>query len=225
MPMAETTFSIPQVKVCGLTDVAQAREVAALGVHAIGCVFFPGSPRHLTRAEARAICTALPASVRRVGVFVNEAFSTIMGIVDACGLDAVQLHGQEPPDVIHRLRREGLLVLKALFVSRAPGLLDVDMYHPSGFLVECGAGKLPGGNAETWDWARARPLAVHYPLILAGGLTPDNVTRAIDQGQPDAVDLSSGVEIEPGRKDIDRVAALMGAVRRCRMERQPRKIF
>jgi phosphoribosylanthranilate isomerase len=160
-----------------------------------------------------------------VGVFVNETFSGIMGIVDACGLDAVQLHGQEPPDMIYRLRREGLLVVKALFITRAPGLSGVDNYQPSGFLVECGAGKLPGGNAETWDWARARPLADRYPLILAGGLTPENITQAIARGQPDAVDLSSGVEAAPGNKDLVKVAALMAAVRRCRMERRAREIF
>lgn len=223
--MAESSFRVPQVKVCGLTDVDQAIGVAALGVHAIGCVFFPKSPRHLTRAKAKAICQALPASVRRVGVFVDEPFSEIMTIVDACGLDAVQLHGQEPPDLVRSLRREGILVIKALFVSRAPGLADVDNYRPSGFLVECGAGKLPGGNAETWDWIRARPLADRYPLILAGGLTPENITQAVILGQPDAVDLSSGVELAPGSKDLTRVAALMAAVRRCRMERQAREIF
>jgi len=223
--MAENFTTVPQVKVCGLTSVDQALGVADLGVHAIGCVFFPKSPRHLTRGKAKAICRALPPSIRRVGVFVNETFSGIMAIADACGLDAVQLHGQEPPDVIPRLRQEGLLVVKALFVGRAPGISDVGAYHPSGFLVECGAGKLPGGNAETWDWARARPLVDHYPLILAGGLTPDNVTQAIARGQPDAVDLSSGVEASPGSKDLTRVAALMAAVRRCRMERKVRKIF
>ncbi|WP_373501135.1 phosphoribosylanthranilate isomerase [Desulfococcus sp.] len=223
--MAHPPFPTPQVKVCGLTDVDQAVAVARLGVHAIGCVFFPKSPRHLTRAKARAICAALPASVRRVGVFVDEAFESIMGTVHACGLDAVQLHGHEPPELVLRLRGEGLIVIKALFLRRAPGLADADAYRPSAFLVECGAGKLPGGNAEAWAWAEARSLGDRRPLVLAGGLGPENVLQAVEQAQPDAVDLSSGVEASPGTKDLKKVAALMAAVRRCRMERAPRTIF
>lgn len=223
--MAKTSLRLPQVKVCGLTDVEQAIGTAALGVDAVGCVFFPKSPRHLSRAKARAICRALPASVRRVGVFVDETFSGVMRIVDACGIDVVQLHGHEPPEMIQRLLLEGLLVIKALFVSRDPGLSKIDGYRPSAFLLECGAGKLPGGNAASWDWSRARPVAKRYPLVLAGGLTPENITQAVSRGQPDAVDLSSGVESVPGQKDLSKVAALMAAVRGCRMERQVRKIF
>jgi phosphoribosylanthranilate isomerase/indole-3-glycerol phosphate synthase/phosphoribosylanthranilate isomerase len=223
--VAETLHTTPQVKVCGLTDLDEALGVAALGVHAVGCVFYPRSPRHLTRERARAICAALPPDVRRVGVFVDESPEAVLRIVRACGLDTVQLHGQEPPEAVERLRGEGLRVIKALFASRAPGPGDADRYHPSAFLMECGAGKLPGGNAETWDWAQARPLADRCPLILAGGLTPGNVVRAIARSQPDAVDLSSGVEAAPGRKDLGKVAALMSAVRGCRMERRPRAIF
>lgn len=223
--MSRSPFTPPQVKICGLTDVAQAVAVADLGVHAVGCVFFPKSPRHLTREKARAICEALPASVKRVGVFVDETFDGVMGTVQACGLDAVQLHGHEPPELVLRLRGEGLIVIKALFLRRNPRLVDADAYRPSGFLVECGVGKLPGGNAEAWDWAVARPLVDRHPLVLAGGLGPENVVQAIEQAQPDAVDLSSGVEAAPGAKDLRKVAALMAAVRRCRMERAPRAIF
>lgn len=223
--MTDSVSRIPQVKVCGLTDPAQALAVAKLGVDAVGCVFFPKSPRHMTRKAARTLCRVLPANVRRVGVFVDESFSQIMGVVEACGLDVVQLHGQEPPELIRRLRRQGLLVIKALFAARSPGLSDLDTYAPSGFLVECGAGKLPGGNAETWDWARARSLSDRYPLILAGGLTPENIVRAVGLAQPDAVDVSSGVEASPGNKDLRKLAALMAAIRGCRMERRLLKIF
>jgi len=127
--------------------------------------------------------------------------------------------------LIHQLRRQGLLVIKALFVARYPGLSDADKYAPSGFLVECGAGKLPGGNAETWNWAQAKSLSDRYPLILAGGLTPENIVRAIGLAQPDAVDVSSGVESSPGNKNLTKLTALMLAIRQCRMERLPRKIF
>lgn len=223
--MTEASPSIPQVKVCGLTDVDEAVGVAALGVHAVGCVFYPRSPRHLSREEARAICAALPPEVRRVGVFVDESVETVLHTVRACGLDTVQLHGRETPEEVERLREEGLRVIKALFATRSPGPGDAGRYRPSAFLMECGAGKLPGGNAETWDWSEARPMADRSPLVLAGGLTPGNVARAISLAQPDAVDLSSGVEAAPGRKDLAKVAALMAAVQGCRMTRRPRAIF
>lgn len=218
-------FPPPQVKICGLTDAAQAAAVAALGAAAVGLVFFPKSPRHLRREQALSICRALPESVRRVGVFVDERFESILEMAAFCGLDAVQLHGHEPPEKVERLRREGLLVIKALFIRRPPGLADASAYRPSGFLVECGAGTLPGGNAQTWAWSEARPLADRHPLILAGGLGPENVAQAVEQAQPDAVDLSSGVEAAPGVKDLRKVAALMAAVRQCRMMRRPRTIF
>jgi len=223
--MTEPFSRIPQVKVCGLTDPDQAIAAANQGVDAVGFVFFPKSPRHMTLQAARTVCQVLSPTVRRVGVFVDKAYSGIMEVVDACGLDVVQLHGQEPPELIHQLRRQGLLVIKALFVARYPGLSDADKYAPSGFLVECGAGKLPGGNAETWNWAQAKSLSDRYPLILAGGLTPENIVRAIGLAQPDAVDVSSGVESSPGNKNLTKLTALMLAIRQCRMERLPRKIF
>ncbi len=225
MSLAKTSPAIPQVKICGLTEVQQAVDVAACGVQAVGCVFFPKSPRHLSHAKAREICRALPSSVRRVGVFVDETADEIMATADACGLDAVQLHGNEPPETVDVLRREGLLVIKALFAARSPSLFAAENYHPSAFLVECGAGRLPGGNAEAWNWEQARPLADRCPLILAGGLNPANIVRAIRQGQPDAVDLSSGVESAPGIKDLAKVAALMAAVKTCRSEHTLREIF
>ena len=127
--------------------------------------------------------------------------------------------------MVRKLRQEGLLVIKAIFLRRPPGPADAAQYRPSGFLVECGVGKLPGGNAASWDWAEARPMANEYPLILAGGLRPENVSRAVAQAAPDAVDLSSGVEAAPGVKDLGKVAALMAAIRGSRTQRAPRIVF
>ncbi len=202
-----------QIKICGLTDVDQAVACAELGAHAIGLIFYPKSPRHLELNQARQIARHLPPNVPAVGVFVNESFEDIMRTVAFCGLGAVQLHGQEAPELVRRLRAENRHVIKALFSGRAPALNAAPDYHASAFLVECGKGELPGGNALTWNWEEALTVDRTQPLILAGGLDPANIAQAIQKAQPDAVDVSSGVEAKPGRKDLKQVARLIDAVR------------
>ena len=175
---AEET-SNPQVKICGITEIGDAVECATLGADALGCVFYPKSPRHLTDNQAKAICLAVPKQVRTVGVFVNETYYSIMQRVERCHLSAVQLHGQEPPNLISRLRKENLIVIKALFANGRPSFKDASNYHASAFLLECGQGILPGGNALKWDWALAKNFKNKSPLIIAGGLSPDNISFAI----------------------------------------------
>jgi len=223
--MEKDLLNIPQIKVCGLTDVAQAIECAALGVNAIGCVFFQKSPRNLSESQAKEICSALPPEVTSVGVFVNESFSFIMQKVEKCGLKAVQLHGQEPPELVRQLKKENLKVITGLFISREPGLDKAENYNSDAFLIECGQGKLPGGNAKTWDWSSARAFGENHPLILAGGLSPDNIQTAIAQAQPDAVDVSSGVELTPGIKDLEKVKDFIEKVKSCPIDRQRRTIL
>jgi phosphoribosylanthranilate isomerase len=204
----------PQIKICGLTDPDEARAVADCGADAIGLVFHPPSPRHVGLDRASEIVAALPGHVAAVGVFVNPAAADLDRAVDACGLRAVQLHGAEPPEFIANVRRRGdLRVIKALFTTRSPGLTDAERYAVDGFLVECGSGKLPGGNAETWNWALAEPFGRSHPLVLAGGLDPVTVGPAIGAALPDAVDASSGLERSPGRKDPAKVDAFIRAVR------------
>ena len=142
----ENAMDRPQVKICGLTRVAEAKACAAMGADAVGCVFFPASPRHVTDDQATRICNALPQTVYTVGVFVNESFSTIMRRVDCCGLKAVQLHGQESPELVDRLRRQNLVVIKALFIHEVPDISLAPDYPASAFLVESGKGPLPDGN-------------------------------------------------------------------------------
>jgi len=201
-----------QVKICGLTRVDEALACARMGVDAIGCVFFPPSPRHVTDRCARNICGALPSEVTTVGVFVDAGYDFIMRKADLCGLRAVQLHGRESPDLVRRLGDQHLRVVKALFWSKAPFFADAANYEPTAFLLECGQGRLPGGNARVWNWQAAKGFGGQRPFILAGGLTPDNVNPAIASCHPDAVDVSSGVESAPGRKDLRRVRAFMDAV-------------
>jgi phosphoribosylanthranilate isomerase len=201
-----------QVKVCGLTRVDEAVACGEAGAAAVGCVFYAKSPRCAAAATARAIRRALPPEVACVGVFADEPFEGILAMAARTGFTAVQLHGSESPEVVQLLRREGLFVIKALFAGRAPGIEAGPQYSASAFLVECGRGALPGGNAQEWDWSKAGPFAERHPLILAGGLTPENAAQAVRAALPDAVDVSSGVEAVPGRKDIRKVEQFIAAV-------------
>lgn len=207
----------PQIKICGLSDPDMAAEAAALGADAVGCIFFEKSPRNVSPETARAIRAAVPAGVRVVGVFVDVDYDGVMSVVDRCGLDAVQLHGTETPAMVGRLRRAGLLVLKALFTAKAPGIDLAGDYDPAAFLVEAGRGPLPGGNAETWQWEQVRGFSERHPLVLAGGLDAGTVGEAVSAAVPDAVDVSSGVEIRPGVKSREKMAAFIAAVRRCQV--------
>ena len=209
----DKTPSRPWIKICGLTRVENAVACAALGADAIGLVFFKKSPRHVSNQGARDICKALPGSTDKIGVFVNKTYGRIMEKVDDCGLTGVQLHGHEPPDLVHRLRAENLVVIKALFAAREPFLDQAQAYEGASYLlVEYGKGALPGGNAESWDYGLAKRLNTRTPVILAGGLTCENVARAVKRTCPAGVDISSGVERSHGVKDISKVRAFIRAV-------------
>jgi phosphoribosylanthranilate isomerase len=182
------------------------------GVHALGFVFYPKSPRNVSKETAKSIIRQIPGHVATVGVFVNAPFSFIMEQVTHCGLTAVQLHGQENPDLVVQLLKEKITVIKALFGMTFPGFDAAPAYAPSAFLVECGKGALPGGNAMAWDWSSAMAVSRKKPLILAGGLEAENIARAVRLTQPDAVDVSSGVEVAPGIKDGDKIRSFMAAV-------------
>jgi len=216
---------IPQVKICGITGVDDAVKCTSLGANAIGLVFYPKSPRFVTDDRAREICLALPDVIRKVGVFVDESYSSIMQKVEKCGINAVQLHGNEPPRLAGDLLKENITVIKALFYSKKPAFEDAVNYEASAFLAECGKGVLPGGNALSWDWEKAKSISGKYPLILAGGLTPENVSRAVSLSLPDAVDISSGVESAPGIKDIEKVKLFIGRVSDCSLAKRPWRIF
>jgi phosphoribosylanthranilate isomerase len=208
--------SYPRIKICGLTRVDEALGCAKLGADAIGLVFFPKSPRYVTDKQALTISSAVSDQVKRVGVFVNSSLDEILRKVDVCRLSAAQLHGQESPDLVRKLSDEGIPVIKVLFVDGKPSLAEADQYAASAFLVECSKGPLPGGNAMVWDWGAVKPFGEDHPLILAGGLSPENVVQAVSSARPHAVDVSSGVEASPGRKDLGRVAAFIEAVSDCR---------
>lgn len=223
--MENHTDKPPQVKICGLTNVTKALACAELGADAIGLVFYPKSPRHVSEDTAKEIAGALSGRARSVGVFVDEPFEKIMGVVKRCGLGAVQLAGRESPDMVDLFVREGIMVFKGLFHSRKPGFEAAKSYHASAFIVEGGKGPLPGGNAEKWDWTAVETIRKDRPVILAGGLSPENVALAISQARPDAVDVSSGVESAPGQKDIGKVRAFLENISQADFSYPKRRIL
>ncbi len=215
----------PQIKICGLTDVSQALACAELGADAIGLVFFTKSPRNVSVETARAISTALPKHVTATGVFVNESYEGILEKIEHCGLKAVQLHGDESPDLVSKLMGRGLRVIKVLYIESEPHVRDIGHYDPSAFLVECAKGFLPGGNALAWNFQKIRNVTTEKPMIIAGGLDPGNISDAILSALPDGVDVSSGVESAPGQKDLAKVASFITRVKNCDMGQQARRIF
>lgn len=197
-----------RVKICGLTRHEDAYAAAAAGASAIGMIFWPGSPRAIDVTAARAIVAALPAGVPPIGVFVNQSEEEINRVVHEAGLFGVQLHGDEPLDVIPRIRRP---VIRAMSLEQSAMLDDVPANVT--VLLDAADPKRRGGTGETIDWHAAAALARRRPIVLAGGLTPENVAEAIAIVKPYAVDVSSGVESAPGVKDHGRIAAFVDAVR------------
>lgn len=205
----------PQIKICGLTDPSEALACADFGADAIGLVFFPKSPRNVSMDQASAITAILPEHVATVGVFVDPDLDTLRHTVEQCGLSCVQFHGKESPEFITAFKRKSdARIIKGLYTQKQPNLADAADYQVDGYLVECGKGPLPGGNAMAWNWATAAAFAQHYPLVLAGGLAPDNVAQAIEDCMPDAVDASSSLEAAPGRKDLNKVRPFIDQVRK-----------
>jgi phosphoribosylanthranilate isomerase len=205
--------STVRVKICGITAPEDGVMAAAAGADAIGLVFWPKSSRFVEYERAAEIHRALPPFVLRVGVFVDATRDELERAIAAGGLDMVQLHGQEPPD---RMGEPTRRVLKALRVG--PGFQPEQALayegRVAGLLLDTQSSAAPGGTGETFDWSLAaalRPRVSH--LVLAGGLTADNVGRANAAVRPDAVDVSSGVESAPGRKDPTKVLAFIQAVR------------
>ncbi|OPX20636.1 MAG: N-(5'-phosphoribosyl)anthranilate isomerase [Desulfobacca sp. 4484_104] len=179
-----------RVKICGLTNLADARLASDLGAHALGFIFYPKSPRYLAPEAARDIIAQLPPLVLAVGVFVNEELATVRELADQMGLDWLQLHGEEPPDYC-----------QAAYQGRVRAFL-LDTYKSG----------QKGGTGQIFDWSLAVSAKNWGPVILAGGLNPDNIAAAVQAVQPPAVDVASGVEAAPGRKDPDKLRAFFKAL-------------
>ncbi|MFH1138420.1 MAG: phosphoribosylanthranilate isomerase [Pseudomonadota bacterium] len=190
-----------RVKICGLTNREDALAAAAFGADALGAVFAPG-PRRVEPGQAREIFADLPPLVLKVGVFVNEQIETIREIKACCGLDAIQLSGDEGEDYVEAL---GGRVFKAFKMRPDFPAPPVASFARAAWLLDAYAPGRAGGTGLAFDWRLAVGPARQRPIILAGGLNPDNVREAVKTVRPYAVDVSSGVESKPGRKDHDKI--------------------
>ena len=206
---------LPLIKVCGVTNVNDAIACADAGVQMIGLNFAPESARHVHRAQAVEIAGALRSAnhdTRIVGVFVGEPFQAVQSLAEELMLDAIQLHGDEPPQYARAL--SPLFVIKAFRVGGNYAEAAAAAYPSNAILLDAWNSRFRGGTGETFDWSVAQSLRSRVQhLILAGGLTPQNVSAAIKAVRPYAIDVCSGVEDAPGRKSRDKVRALMDAVR------------
>jgi phosphoribosylanthranilate isomerase len=197
-----------KIKICGITALDDALHALDCGADALGFVFYERSPRAITRQRAQAIIAALPPFVTVVGLFVNADPGTVRAIADDCGLDVIQYHGDESPETLHLAPRRAI---RALRVRESDTLDEIDRYPASGLLLDAWVSGAFGGTGVLCNWEIAAEIAKKRPVILAGGLTPENVAAAIQAVRPYGVDVSSGVEATPGRKDRKKVAAFINA--------------
>ncbi|NCX49852.1 MAG: phosphoribosylanthranilate isomerase [Gammaproteobacteria bacterium] len=199
-----------RVKFCGFTHQDDVAQAVALGADALGFVFYGPSSRYVSPEHAQTLTRSVPAFVTRVGLFVNEEAETVQRIFELARLNLIQYHGEESPEFCDAI---GLPYIKAFRVRKGMDLrTEMDRYpHASGFLLDAYVKGQPGGTGERFDWELI-PQS-HAPIILAGGLTPDNAKDAIDQVAPWALDVSGGIETKPGRKDPDKMARFMNACR------------
>jgi phosphoribosylanthranilate isomerase len=197
-----------KIKICGITELDDALHAIACGADALGFVFYERSPRAITRKRAQTIIAALPPFVTVVGLFVNEDPRTVREIADECGLDVIQYHGDESPETLRMAPRRAI---RALRVRESDTLDEINRYPASGLLLDAWVTGAFGGTGVLCNWEIAAEIAKKRPVILAGGLTPENVAAAIQTVRPYGVDVSSGVEEAPGRKDHKKVAAFIKA--------------
>lgn len=194
-----------RVKICGITNLRDAHRALDLGADALGFVFFPGSPRAVSPEMARRIIETLPPLVTTVGVFVNETIDDVREVRRMTGIALVQLHGDESPEAANAL---GPSVIKTIRVKGIESFGEIDRYQPRAFLLDAHTDAEYGGTGQRFAWDLAKHVE-GVPFFLAGGLTPDNVAEAIAATRPYGVDVSSGVESEPGHKDPVRLKAFI----------------
>jgi phosphoribosylanthranilate isomerase len=201
-----------KVKVCGITNLGDARMAARSGADAVGLVFAE-SPRKLSVEQAQEIAATLPDGMLKVGVFVDEEPEEVLRIVREVELDYAQLHGDESPETVTVLRGEGVKVIKALRVRGAESLAATDEYDADLFLLDAWSEKARGGTGERFDWELAKSYGGRGNIVVSGGLTPENVREAIRFFEPYGVDASSSLEDAPGKKNGERVRRFVSAAK------------
>jgi len=205
-----------RLKICGLTRLDQAQAVARLGVAALGFICVPSSPRYLAPEMLQQLTAALGPWVFKVGVFANEPLGDLIEVVQACGLNGVQVHGDESPSYCRDLGAAlpNCEIIRALRLRSLDQLQELEAYWPhiSAVLLDAYQPHQLGGTGQKLDWTSLVGFDPPKPWILAGGLTPENVREALGLLQPDGLDVSSGVEVAPGDKDLGRVEQFLKLV-------------
>ena len=210
-----------QVKICGITHLDDALCAAENGAAALGFIFYPPSPRYIEPQKARAIIDKLPQNLVKIGVFVNETTEEVMRIFDYCGLDMLQLHGNESPDYCRQFPTHRLI--KALALKDEEDLKNASAFDVSAILVDSHHAGLYGGTGKTANWELAGRIS--KPLILSGGLNENNIIEALQKIHPDALDINSGVEERPGKKDCAKIIRIMEIIKKQKNENEIPIIF
>ena len=202
-----------KVKICGITSYDDASVAVEAGADALGFVFYDKSPRFINPVRAAGIIAKLPPFIQAIGLFVNEETDQVNWTADYCGLDIVQLHGDETPEDCLEVKRR---VIKAFRIQKIISIDPLEKYQDyqvSGYLLDAWSPDAYGGTGRTFNWELAQSAKQYGPVILAGGLTPDNVAEAIRVVNPYGVDVSSGVESSLGKKDADKVREFIRAAK------------
>ena len=205
-----------QVKICGITNFADALAAIDCGADALGFNFYPRSKRYVDVEKARDWIEKLPRDIYKVAVLVDPTFEEAIRVSEFGFIDTLQLHGQESPEFCRRLTERGIRFAKALPVADESSLLNVPSYYTRTIVLDTAIGGKFGGTGRTFPWRWARGFVKSHPgfnTVLAGGLTPENVGHAITEAQPTGVDVTGGVESSPGCKDRNRLCAFIKAVR------------
>jgi phosphoribosylanthranilate isomerase len=204
-------FKRTRIKVCGITEEADVAHAVSAGADALGFIFAGNSPRRVDPEKVKELVRSVPPFVDAVGVFVNEDPDLVNDIVKYCGLTMVQLHGNEPLDYCQLMP---VRVLKSFAIRADSDPAEMVVYAgvAAGYLLDTYHQDLAGGTGQTFDWQLVKDLRIPGPVFLAGGLGPGNVGEAIRSVRPFAVDVNSGVEIEPGRKDHEKISELVRQV-------------
>ncbi len=195
-----------RIKICGITNVEDALVAVEAGADALGFVFYEQSPRFINPVMAAKIISRLPPFIQSVGLFVNEETEKINWTADYCGLDLAQLHGDESPEDCLEVNRR---VIKAFRVQNIVSIDPLKNYQVSGYLLDAWSPDAYGGTGRTFNWELAGAARQYGPIILAGGLSPENVVDAISSVHPYGIDVSSGVESAPGKKDAAKLREII----------------
>ncbi len=203
-----------KIKICGITNKVDAVEAARSGVDMLGFIFYKKSPRFVSQKSARDIINELPGDIMKVGVFVDEEPDAVLSLARSAGLDAAQLHGGETPECCADLK-ESLKVIKAFRIKDKKDLSRINGYDVDFYLLDTYQRRARGGTGKTFDWGIISDFEFLRPIILSGGLNPGNILDAIKTISPFGVDVSSGIEESPGKKDLKLMKKFVEEIRKA----------